>query len=217
MRSVSCEIYHIRPNSASVQGRYVFFLRVKDNFNTPRQHEEGSNDLLMCEGAAHLQSNPKLHRGFPNNARLITPYWRDDIAKNGTAVLSTAIPSYRCSGRVSKQSQLSQQLYFLYSSVYVCNVMYIHIHRQAMHWNIACTNVCAPTTSYIYIYIIDLCRSESYSGTHMYIYIQYISKMKKKKNKLRYFDHTCRSGILYTVMCITFLSRAKVCRSSAFV
>lgn len=62
MRSVPCEIYHIRPNSASVQGRYVF-LRVKDNFNTPRKHEEGSNDLLIYEGAEHLQSNPKLHRG----------------------------------------------------------------------------------------------------------------------------------------------------------
>lgn len=170
----------------------------------------------MCEGAAHLQSNPKLHRGFPNNARLITPYWRDDIAKNGTAVLSTAIPSYRCSGRVSKQSQLSQQLYFLYSSVYVCNVMYIHIHRQAMHWNIACTNVCAPTTSYIYIYYRFMSFRKLQWYTYVYIYTIYIED-EKKKNKLRYFDHTCRSGILYTVMCITFLSRAKVCRSSAFV
>lgn len=41
----------------------MFFLRVKDNFNTPRKHEEGSNDLLIYEGAEHLQSNPKLHRG----------------------------------------------------------------------------------------------------------------------------------------------------------
>lgn len=62
MRSVSCEIYRITPNFASVQDRYVF-LRVKDNFNTPRQPEEGSNHLLRYEQAEHLQSNPKLHRG----------------------------------------------------------------------------------------------------------------------------------------------------------
>lgn len=114
-------------------------------------------------------------------------------------------------------SRSSLNSYTFYIALCTCAMLctYIYIGKQ-------CTGtlrarMCALPLLHTYIYIIDLCRSESYSGTHMYIYIQYISKMKKKKNKLRYFDHTCRSGILYTVMCITFLSRAKVCRSSAFV
>lgn len=45
----------------------------------------------------------------------------------------------------------------------------------------------------------------------------YIDVYRWRKNKLRYFDHTCRSGILYTVLCITFMSRARVCRLSAYV
>lgn len=60
---------------------------------------------------------------------------------------------------------------------------------------------------------------------HAYLHILYISVVpnvsdmythtvyiEEEKEKLRYFDHTCRSGILYTVLCITFLSRASVVR-----
>lgn len=89
------------------------------------------------------------------------------------------IPSYRCSGRVYKQSQLSQQLYLFYIALCTCAMLctYIYIGKQ-------CTGtlrarMCALPLLHTYIYIIDLCRSESYSGTHVYIYIQYISKMKK--------------------------------------
>lgn len=75
---------------------------------------------------------------------------------------------------------------------------------------------CVRSHYFIHTYILSIYVVPKVTVVHMCIYI-YTIYIEDEKNKLRYFDHTCRSGILYTAMCITFLSRAKVCRSSAFV
>lgn len=79
---------------------------------------------------------------------------------------------------LNSRSSLNSYTFF-YIALCTCAMLctYIYIGKQ-------CTGtlrarMCALPLLHTYIYIIDLCRSESYSGTHVYIYIQYISKMKK--------------------------------------
>lgn len=69
--------------------------------------------------------------------------------------------------------------------------MYILIHRQAMHLNFKRAKLHRRQETIYKCISYDFCRLGGYN-------------LYRKEKKLRYFDHTCRSGILYTQYCVYF-------------